>query len=456
MMQRPEIKELSNIQIFKPQSTTLDNGIDMKSISIGDQPVSRLDIIFEGGRCDGRNQTVSEMRSAILREGTTSLNAQEIAEALDYHGAWLGCDASSHNATLSLYSLNRNFEKVVPILADIVMNPSFPEQELSNLKSLAANRLRINRQKVAFLAMETFARLHFGEGSNLGKVVSENDIESITTEELSKFHKQWFAPQNMSVILSGKVEGQMFDVVNNCFGKTPVTGVPQQSATDSPSIKFKPDTVVVDKPDALQSAVRMGMPTVLRSDADYIPLRILVTALGGYFGSRLMTNIREDKGYTYGISASLLGYRNNSFISISCQCDTSHTWQVAKEIKTEIEKLQNDTIPDDELRRLKSFMISDLARTLDTPFSIADYYASLQHRLFRAAAGYNQLHFRLQPSRHSATPAIIGRDANCCCRQCQRIVKPQELTKAGQTPTASALPLIFNNCNYFFSDFTIS
>ena len=163
MMQRPEIKELSNIQIFKPQSTTLDNGIDMKSISIGDQPVSRLDIIFEGGRCDGRNQTVSEMLSAILREGTTSLNAQEIAEALDYHGAWLGCDASSHNATLSLYSLNRNFEKVVPILADIVMNPSFPEQELSNLKSLAANRLRINRQKVAFLAMETFARLHFGE-----------------------------------------------------------------------------------------------------------------------------------------------------------------------------------------------------------------------------------------------------------------------------------------------------
>ena len=154
-MQRPEIKELSNIQIFKPQSTTLDNGIDMKSISIGDQPVSRLDIIFEGGRCDGRNQTVSEMLSAILREGTTSLNAQEIAEALDYHGAWLGCDASSHNATLSLYSLNRNFEKVVPILADIVMNPSFPEQELSNLKSLAANRLRINRQKVAFLAMET-------------------------------------------------------------------------------------------------------------------------------------------------------------------------------------------------------------------------------------------------------------------------------------------------------------
>lgn len=379
MMQRPEIKELSNIQIFKPQPTTLDNGIDMKSISIGDQPVSRLDIIFEGGRCDGRNQTVSEMLSAILREGTTSLNAQEIAEALDYHGAWLGCDASSHNATLSLYSLNRNFEKVVPILADIVMNPSFPEQELSNLKSLAANRLRINRQKVAFLAMETFARLHFGEGSNLGKVVSENDIESITTEELSKFHKQWFAPQNMSVILSGKVEGQMFDVVNNCFGKTPVTGAPQQSATDSPSIKFKPDTIVVDKPDALQSAVRMGMPTVLRSDADYIPLRILVTALGGYFGSRLMTNIREDKGYTYGISASLLGYRNNSFISISCQCDTSHTWQVAKEIKTEIEKLQNDTIPDDELRRLKSFMISDLARTLDTPFSIADYYASLHN-----------------------------------------------------------------------------
>ena len=227
--------------------------------------------------------------------------------------------------------------------------------------------------------METFAQRHFGNGSNLGKSVTEESIDSITASELSKFHKQWFAPQNMSVILSGKVERQMLDVVNECFGKAPVSGLPQQSATDSPSIKFKPDTVVVDKPDALQSAVRMGMPTVLRSDADYIPLRILITALGGYFGSRLMTNIREDKGYTYGISASLLGYRNNSFISISCQCDTSHTWQVVNEIKTEIEKLQNDKIPDDELRRLKSFMISDLARTLDTPFSIADYYASLHN-----------------------------------------------------------------------------
>ena len=101
MMQRPEIKELSNIQIFKPQSTTLDNGIDMKSISIGDQPVSRLDIIFEGGRCDGRNQTVSEMLSAILREGTTSLNAQWISYSFEYHDAWRRCDTAAHNARVA-------------------------------------------------------------------------------------------------------------------------------------------------------------------------------------------------------------------------------------------------------------------------------------------------------------------------------------------------------------------
>lgn len=378
-MQRPQIKNVSLIKIHKPQDAVLDNGVAIQTINLGEQPVSRLDISFEGGRCDGRNQTVSEMLSAILREGSTKHTAKGIAQILDFHGAWLGCDASSHNVVLSLYSLNRNFDKVVTVLHDIVMHPSLPEHEFGNLKSQAINRLFTNKQKVAFLAMETFAQTYFGNESNLGKAVTEDSIDAISIDDLRSFHSSWFTPQNMRISLAGKVDSSMIATLNHLFGKEPTSGEFSSSASDSPTIRFKPKAVIVGKPDAMQSAVRIGMPTVLRSDDDYIPLRILITALGGYFGSRLMSNIREDKGYTYSISSALLGYRDNSFVSINCQCDTDYTWKVVSEIKTEIRKLQTDKISNDELRRLKTYMLSDLARTLDTPFSIADYYASLHN-----------------------------------------------------------------------------
>ena len=126
----------------------------------------------------------------------------------------------------------------------------------------------------------------------------------------------------------------------------------------------------------MQSAIKIGIPTILRTHPDYIPLRILITALGGYFGSRLMQNIREDKGYTYSISALLIGMRNNSCITISSQCATAYTQKVIEEIIKEIHKLQTEPISTDELERVKAYMRGDLAKTTDTPFTLSDYYCA--------------------------------------------------------------------------------
>ncbi len=376
-MQRPEIKPITDLHIFQPQCIKLDNGIPLYVFNLGDQEASRLDIIYEGGRCDGNNQTESELVSATLREGTLKHNAAEIAETLDFYGSWFGGDASSHSITLSLYILNRNFSNVVPLLAEIATEPSFPEHEFQTLKSAAKTRLTTNREKVAFLSMETFAQMHFGDKNNLGKKVTEQVIDGITTESLRQFHKDWFHPANMKILLSGKVDDEMIGIINKTFGSISDNTPHRESHNDLPTVDFNAVTQIVNKTGAVQSCIRMGIPAVLRTDPEYIPLRILTTALGGYFGSRLMTNIREDKGYTYGISASLLGYRDTSMMMITSQCDTSYTWKVIDEIKKEIEQLQTEPILPDELNRIKSHMLSDLARTLDTPFSIADYYASM-------------------------------------------------------------------------------
>ncbi len=390
-MNRPKIQPIKDLQILRPECIRLNNGAPLYVFNLGDQDASRLDIIFEGGRCDGESQTESELVSAVLREGTAKHNAAEIAESLDFYGSWFGGDASSHSITLSIYILNRNFRNVVSTLAEIAMEPSFPEHELQTLKSAAKTRLLTNREKVAFLSMETFAKIHFGENCNLGKSVTDKTIDNLTSDTLRQFHNKWFHPANMKVLLSGKVTDEMIAIVNETFGAITDDTPHRESNSDRPTVDFKATTQIVNKSGAVQSCIRMGAPAILRSDPEYIPLRILVTALGGYFGSRLMTNIREDKGYTYGISSSLLGYRDSSMMMITSQCDTSYTWKVIDEIKKEIVQLQTEPIPTEELNRVKSHMLSDLARILDTPFSIADYYVSMFTNRFTADYFNNQV-----------------------------------------------------------------
>ena len=375
-MQRPAIHPIKDLKMLRPSRVVLSNGIPVYVIQFGDDQVSRINILTEGGKCDSNNAFTAELMIAALREGSKDMDAGRIAERLDFYGAWLAADAATHNTTLTLHTLNRNFDQVLSILAGIVQNPVFPAHEIGNLKSLAINRLRANKEKVSYLALQQFGNLYFGPNHNLGAAISEQIIDGVSTTQLQNFHSQWFAPENIRIIVAGSVSDEMIHMLDQKFGSMK-HGVGRQSASDCPDVEFCPQTAFIEKADALQNAIRIGIPAIARTDPDYIPLRILTTALGGYFGSRLMTNIRETKGYTYGISASLLGYRNNSVISISSQCDSSYTAAVVEEIKKEMAELCQNTIPHDELRRIRSYMLSDLARSLDTPFSVADDYVSM-------------------------------------------------------------------------------
>jgi len=143
---------------------------------------------------------------------------------------------------------------------------------------------------------------------------------------------------------------------------------------------------VVDKDDAMQSSVVFLQNSIMRNHPDYIKLRIVITALGGYFGSRLMKNIREEKGYTYSIGASLLCTKNLSYINISSECDTAYTAELIKEVKIEIEKLRAQEMDNEELSTLKNCMLSDLVKILDTPLSMAGLVTS--HLFYSTGTDY--------------------------------------------------------------------
>ena len=374
---QPDVHPIGKLVIPEYRTEFLDNGIPVCIIDLGDQLVNRVDIVVEGGRCDERHPLESDYVAALLREGTADRSAKDIAEVLDFNGSWLGSTVGAHCTTVTMYSLNRNFDKVAGVLAELVHSPSFPEKELSTMKAMAKNRLRTDREKVSYLANASYNNRYYGDRHPLGRISDEHIIDDITREEIVAFHRRRFVAGNMRFVLSGKIDRQIVESLNRHFGSGDKVGKLDVSGGDKPFVEFTPGMFHVEKESALQSAIRSGAPVPIdRSHPDYIPLRILLSALGGYFGSRLMTNIREDKGYTYGISAALLCCRTDASIFISCQCDNAYVGSVIDEMKAEIRKLQDEPISKDELNTLKAYMLSEQARMFDTPFSVADYFVS--------------------------------------------------------------------------------
>ena len=375
--QEPAIRQIGSFSLPKLELIRLDNGIPVYVLNTGDQQVTKLDLIMKGGRCDETAFMESNVTASLLSEGAAGRSGKEIAENLDYYGAWFGANASLHHISAKLFSTNRHFGEVIPVFRDMIWQPTFPEKELGNIKTLSAQRLATNLEKVDYLANAEFSRQFYGDTHPLGNMPDIRKITGITRESVKEFHDKWFGTDNTTLLISGIVTDKILNELNRYWGQPWRNAASRQSAADSPYAAYHPTTIVVHKQGAMQSAVKMTLPAILRSHPDYLPLRILITAFGGYFGSRLMTNIREDKGYTYGISASLLGMLDHSFITVSSQCDNRYTRAVVEEIGKEMERLRQEPIGKEELERLKSYMLCDLARTLDTPFSIAEYYTTM-------------------------------------------------------------------------------
>ncbi|MDY5999262.1 MAG: pitrilysin family protein [Candidatus Limisoma sp.] len=387
-MKSIEVKNVVATDLVEPERIRLDNGTQLLVINAADQDVSKLEIVTEGGMCAQTKASLATLVATMANEGTARYSADDIALAGDYYGAWFVSEALTHASSLSVFSLNRNFDKILDYFESMWSCPTFPDDRLENLKKRACARLKVNVEKVNYLALVALQSEYYGSNHPLGFNVDEQAISDISTGDLQAFHDRWTKPQNSTILLSGKVSDKMIDSVNAVFGKAPHTGERCLSADDAPRKDFEPKTVVIDKPEAVQSAIKIGIPTILRTHPDYIPLRILIRAFGGYFGSRLMQNIREDKGYTYGISSYLSGMRNNSLINISCQCDNRYTYRVVDEIRAEIKRMQTEPIPEEELNRVKLHVTGELLKTTDTPFSIAEYYSlmisnAMPHDYFR-------------------------------------------------------------------------
>lgn len=372
----PEVSPFGPMSLDFPRRLTLDGGVEMYVVPGGDQDVCRVEVIFRGGAYEEEMALQATMMSSMISHGSLKCSSRDVAERMDYCGSWLSSRCLDNHTAITLHSLNRCLRDTLPLVADIIYNPAFPEREFGLMRDKTLSTYRTAREKVKYLASTEACRMYFGPDHPLSRRVSDDDVERVTVDSLRSFHSKWYHPSNCTILLSGKIGGKELELVTGLLGSKSDPR-PADEFGDFAECRAECRFSLVDKPGAVQAAVSAMLPAIPRSHPDYIPLRTLVVALGGYFGSRLMSNIREDKGYTYGISAMLLGRMRGANISISTQCANEYVAPLLSEVRHELGRLREEEMSQEELDMVRLSIVSDLAKTFDTPFSIANYVASV-------------------------------------------------------------------------------
>lgn len=367
--QEPETSIPQKINIQQAECIHTNGGIPLYIIAAGPQDVVKIEFVFAAGNIAANRPLVALATNDLLDEGTSQHNSAALAEALDYYGAYLQSENGPDWSSVSLYSLNKFTEHTLPYLIELLTVPLFPEKEIETYRQQGKQQLQVNLSKVDFLARRNFFNTLFGDVHPYGKLTEIQHYDQISTELLSAYHKEKYLNGLKAVFISGKpgastVQSIKASVESAAFktGGLPDINVP----LPLPEKKF------IEKKDALQSAIRIGRRLFTRRHPDYFAFSVMSTILGGYFGSRLMTNIREDKGYTYGIGSGIISNAQEGYFYISTEVGAEVRAEAVKEIYKEIHQLRTAEVSTAELNLVKNYLTGAFQRSIDGAFPLAD------------------------------------------------------------------------------------
>lgn len=360
-----------------PEHSVMSNGIDLFLIESGLEDVTRIDIIVEAGSFYQQKKLCASFTNHLLKEGTKTLSSIQIAEKLDFHGAYLSTSINKDKSVITLFSLTMHLSKLLPMLKSIVTEAIFPEDEFGIHLDRNKQEYLVNSEKAKYIASLEFNTLIFGNGSAYGQSLKIDDFDNITVDDLKIFYKAHYQPKNSYLIVSGRPDSESKLLINKLFGEEwhnndieiikPINIVSSQFTGEK--------TIKKDK--FLQSAIRKGKIVINKFDEDYNKLLFTNTILGGYFGSRLMSNLREDKGMTYGVSSFILNFLHGSYFAIGTEVNIDQTAAALKEIKKEINILQNEKTSEDEIMLVKNYIYGSFLKNFDGAFALAEMFRSV-------------------------------------------------------------------------------
>ncbi len=368
----PKILDATEFELkLKPYTLyTLDNQVPVYSIEAGAEEVLMIEWVFFAGNWYEEKNIVAATTNYLLKNGTSGKNAFAINEYFEFYGAYLSRSCFNETATITLHCLSKYLKELLPVVAEIIAESIFPEEELALYKQNQKQRLEINLKKCDFVAARLIDEYLFGFDHPYGKYTSTLDFERLERSELTDFFQKFYTNGKCLVFAAGKLPADTAALLNKYFGSLPFTRELPVQRSYTPQPAQQKSYRILNDPNGVQAAIRIGRPFPGRHHPDFPKVQVLNNILGGYFGSRLMSNIREDKGYTYGIHSYIQNHLQETAWLISTEAGRDVADAAITEIYREMNRLRETLVDADELSLVRNHMIGSILGDLDGPFQI--------------------------------------------------------------------------------------
>jgi predicted Zn-dependent peptidase len=301
------------------------------------------------------------------------MSSTEFNEAIDLLGGFVNVEVGPEDAAVSIYGLTATIAELIPLVMDAIINANFSEKEFEQEVQTSKQEFLIDQEKVSTLARRAFVENLLGN-TDYGRLTQLEDFSSVDRNSLLNFHKDYYLKGLIKICVVGNID---VSIVEELIQRSKYIAADKEYSFNY-SFETKPSTVYVEKEEAVQTAIRIGRILFNRTHEEYISFSVLNTIFGGYFGSRLMSNIREDKGYTYGIGSGIAQFKESGYLFISTEVGKDVADAALSEIKKEMERLRNEVIPSEELELVRSYSIGKLLKGSDGPFAMMDRYLAVE------------------------------------------------------------------------------
>jgi zinc protease len=375
----PPIKDAVefNLQLKPCENFLLDNGVPVYAVDAGAQEVLQLEMVFYAGNWFEPQRSVAAATSYLLKNGTTQRTAFQLNEEFEYYGAY--CNRSCHNETavVSLSSLSKHLPVLLPIIKEMITDSVFNDKELDIYKQNTKQRLSVSLKKCDFVANRLSDAYLYGEDHPYGCYTNPADIDALNSSLLKDFFKQYYLHGQCVIFVSGKLPKDLQEQLNKNFGTLSLKAFSGQLPVINPVPAAEKKYRIQNDPDGVQGAIRMGRHFPNRHHPDFMKVMVLNTLFGGFFGSRLMSNIREDKGYTYGIHSYVQNHIHQSAWMISTEAGKDVCEATIEEVYKEMKRLRDKVVGGEELMLVRNYLIGTILGDLDGPFHIMSRWKNI-------------------------------------------------------------------------------
>ena len=360
------------------------------AVDAGAEEVLAVEWVFSAGNWFEEQNLVAATTNFLLRNGTSKKTAFQINEYFEYYGSYLNRACYNETATITLHCLSKHIKELLPSVRELIVDSVMPQEELDIYKQNMKQRLKVNLKKSDFVATRLIDVYLYGENHPYGKYSKLEDFDTLNREQLLDFYKKYYQQGKLVLFVAGKLPADIASLLDQYFGDLPNQPVALQEIMAKPAADRK--YRIMNDEAGVQGSVRMARSFPNRHHPDFMKVMVLNTLLGGFFGSRLMSNIREEKGYTYGIHSFIQNHIHDTAWMISTEAGKDVCEATIEEVYKEMKLLREQVVDEEELLLVRNYMMGGILGDLDGPFQIMGRWKNIVLNNLTEQYFYDSIH----------------------------------------------------------------